>query len=66
MDVADSDEVQLHLFRAGALEIDLWAEDPALWELPTTRELFAIASRITYIRASTLACAKIFADSSQG
>ena len=49
-DLADSDEVQLHLFRAGAPQVEVWAEDPALWELPLTRELFAIASRIIDVR----------------
>ena len=49
-DFADSDEVQLHLFRAGAPQVEVWAEDPALWELPLTRELFAIASRIIDVR----------------
>ena len=50
MNVADLDEVQLHLFRAGVPQFELWAADPGLLELPMTRELFTIASRIMYVR----------------
>ena len=42
--------MQLHRFRAGAPQVEVWAEDPALWGLPLTRELFAIASRIIDVR----------------
>ena len=50
MNVAVLDEVQLHLFRAGVPQFELWAADPGLLELPLTRELFTIASRIMYVR----------------
>ena len=49
MNVADLDEVQLHLFSAGVPQFELWA-DPGLLELPMARKLFAIASRIMYVR----------------
>ena len=50
MNPAVLDAVQLHLFRAGVPQFDLVAEDPGLWELRITRELFDIASRIMYVR----------------
>ena len=56
MNVDDLDAAQLHLFRAGVPDFELWAEDPGLWALPMTRELYAaFASRRWYIgRAARL------------
>ena len=50
LSVGDLDAAQLHLFHAGVPDFELWAEDPGLWALPMTRELYAaFASRIMYI-----------------
>ena len=50
LNVDDLDAAQLHLFRAGVPEQELWVEDPGLWALPMTRELYAaLASRRWYL-----------------
>jgi hypothetical protein len=56
LNVDDLDAAQLHLFRSGVPDSELWAEDPGLWALPMTRELYAaFASRRWYIgRAARL------------
>ena len=49
LNVDDLDAAQMHLFRAGVPDFELWAEDPGLWALPMTRELYAaFASRRWY------------------
>jgi hypothetical protein len=49
LNVDDLDAVQLCLFRRGVPDCELWAEDPGLWALPMTRELYAaFASRRWY------------------
>jgi hypothetical protein len=53
MNLDELDVVQLRLYRAGVPQFELFAEDPGLWELKVTRELFNIASRIMYVRRSS-------------
>jgi hypothetical protein len=53
MNLDELDVVQLRLYRAGVPQFELFAEDPGLWELQVTRELFNIASRIMYVRRSS-------------